>query len=348
MTITETTRRVEPGEAITIDRAGEIVTGLEHEIAKVIVGQHVLVRRMLTALFAAIPFSASRGGARAGCGHLLLEGVPGVAKTLTATTLAQAISAKFQRVQLTPDLLPADILGTRIYDAKTSSFRIEQGPVFTNILLADEINRATPKTQSALLEAMQERQVTLSDTTFALEDPFWVLATQNPVEQEGVYTLPEAQLDRFSMMLRVGYPSEREEVDMLHVRMADTTIERKVTPADVSVLREFIRARVYVDDKILDYIVRLGRATRDPGDVGRADLKELLLLGISPRSYQHILALTRVNAFMHGRTWALPEDVKELFYDTARHRIARTVRAQAENVQADEILGELLAAVPIP
>ena len=348
MTMTETTRRVEPGEAITIDRAGEIVTGLEHEIAKVIVGQHVLVRRMLTALFAAIPFSASRGGARAGCGHLLLEGVPGVAKTLTATTLAQAISAKFQRVQLTPDLLPADILGTRIYDAKTSSFRIEQGPVFTNILLADEINRATPKTQSALLEAMQERQVTLSDTTFALEDPFWVLATQNPVEHEGVYTLPEAQLDRFSMMLRVGYPSEREEVDMLHVRMADTTIERKVTPADVSVLREFIRARVYVNDKILDYIVRLGRATRDPGDVGRADLKELLLLGISPRSYQHILALTRVNAFMHGRTWALPEDVKELFYDTARHRIARTVRAQAENVQADEILGELLAAVPIP
>jgi MoxR-like ATPase len=211
MTITEMTRRTEDGEPITIERAGEIVTGLEHEIAKVIVGQHVLVRRMLTALFAAIPFSASRGGARAGCGHLLLEGVPGVAKTLTATTLAQAISAKFQRVQLTPDLLPADILGTRIYDAKSSSFRIEQGPVFTNILLADEINRATPKTQSALLEAMQERQVTLADTTFALDDPFWVLATQNPVEQEGVYTLPEAQLDRFSMMLRVGYPSEREE-----------------------------------------------------------------------------------------------------------------------------------------
>ena len=164
---------------------------------------------MLTALFAAIPFAVSRGRARTGCGHLLLEGVPGVAKTLTATTLAQAISAKFQRVQLTPDLLPADILGTRIYDAKTATFRIEQGPVFTNILLADEINRATPKTQSALLEAMQERQVTLADTTFPLDDPFWVLATQNPVEQEGVYTLPEAQLDRFSMMLRVGYPSAR-------------------------------------------------------------------------------------------------------------------------------------------
>jgi MoxR-like ATPase len=348
MTTTDTTLAGDPAAAFTVERAGDIVTALEREIGKVIVGQHVLIRRMLTALFAAIPFSASRGGARAGCGHLLLEGVPGVAKTLTATTLAQAISAKFQRVQLTPDLLPADILGTRIYDAKSSSFRIEQGPVFTNILLADEINRATPKTQSALLEAMQERQVTLSDTTFALDDPFWVLATQNPVEQEGVYTLPEAQLDRFSMMLRVGYPSEREEVDMLHLRMSDTTIERKVTPSDVSVLREFIRARVHIDDKILDYIVRLGRATRDPGDVSRPDLKELLLLGISPRSYQHILALTRVNAFMHGRTWALPEDVKELFCDTARHRIARTVRAQAENVEADEILSELLAAVPIP
>jgi MoxR-like ATPase len=333
---------------MTADGAAAIVAGLEHEIGKVIVGQHLLIRRMLTALFAAIPFSASRGSARAGCGHLLLEGVPGVAKTLTATTLAQAISAKFQRVQLTPDLLPADILGTRIYDARTATFRIEQGPVFTNILLADEINRATPKTQSALLEAMQERQVTLADTTFPLDDPFWVLATQNPVEQEGVYTLPEAQLDRFSMMLRVGYPNAREEVAMLHVRMTDTKIERRVTPSDVSVLREFIRTTVFVDDKILEYIVRLGRATRDPGAVGRPDLKELLLLGVSPRSYQHMLALTRVNAFMHGRTWALPEDVKELFTDTARHRIARTVRAQAENVEADEILHELLQAVPIP
>lgn len=333
---------------VTADYAAGILAGLEQEIGKVIVGQHLLIRRLLTGLFAAIPFSASRGRARAGCGHLLLEGVPGVAKTLTATTLAQAISAKFQRIQLTPDLLPADILGTRIYDAKTASFRIEQGPVFTNILLADEINRATPKTQSALLEAMQERQVTLADTTFALDDPFWVLATQNPVEQEGVYTLPEAQLDRFSMMLRVGYPSEREEIDMLHVRLNETTIERRVTPSDVNLLREFIRTTVFVDDKIIEYIVRLGRATRSPEDVGRGDLKELLLLGISPRSYQHVLALARVTAFMHGRRFVLPADVKELFCDTARHRIARTVRAQAENVEADEILTEILRAVPIP
>jgi len=335
-------------EQLDAQAAGDIVTGLEQEIGKVIVGQHTLVRRMLTALFAAIPFAVSRGRARTGCGHLLLEGVPGVAKTLTATTLAQAISAKFQRVQLTPDLLPADILGTRIYDAKSASFRIEQGPIFTNILLADEINRATPKTQSALLEAMQERQVTLADTTFPLDDPFWVLATQNPVEQEGVYTLPEAQLDRFSMMLRVGYPEEGEEVQMLRTRLSSTTIERRVSPADVNVLREFIYASVYVDDKILEYIVRLGRATRDPASVGRADLKEMLQLGISPRSYQHLLALCRVNAFLSGRTYVLPADVKEVFCDATRHRIARTVRAQAEGVDADAILRDLLAAVPIP
>ena len=332
----------------TTDQAATIISGLEQEIGKVIVGQHLLIRRMLTGLFAAIPFAASKGQARTGCGHLLLEGVPGVAKTLTATTLAHAISAKFQRIQLTPDLLPADILGTRIYDAKSATFRIERGPIFTNILLADEINRATPKTQSALLEAMQERQVTLSDTTFALEDPFWVLATQNPVEQEGVYTLPEAQLDRFSMMLRVGYPSAEEEIGMLHVRLAETRVESRVSPDDVNGLREFIRATVYIDDKILDYIVRLGRATRWPGDVGRADLKELLLLGTSPRSYQHVLALARVTAFLHGRTWVLPEDVKEIFCDTARHRIARTVRAQAENIEADEILTEVMSAVAIP
>ena len=174
-----------------------------------IVGQRVLIRRLLTGLFAAIPYATSDHGARVGCGHILLEGVPGVAKTLTATTLARAIAAKFQRLQLTPDMMPADIIGTRIYEAKSGTFRIEHGPVFTNILLADEINRAPPKTQSALLEAMQERQVTLGESTFALDDPFWVLATQNPVEQEGVYALPEAQLDRFSMMLRVEYPRRR-------------------------------------------------------------------------------------------------------------------------------------------
>src|SRR5689334_6366394 len=333
---------------VSAERAFAAVASLEAEVGKVIVGQHVLLRRLLTGLFAAIPFSTARAQTRAGCGHILLEGVPGVAKTLTATTLAQAIAARFQRIQLTPDLLPADILGTRIYDANTATFRIEQGPVFTNILLADEINPATPKTQSALLEAMQERQVTLADTTFPLDDPFWVLATQNPVEQEGVYTLPEAQLDRFSMMLRVGYPSGDEEVAMLGVRMAETSIDRRVTPEDVNLLREFIRTHVYVDGKILEYIVRLGRATRDPSECGRADLREMLQLGISPRSYQHLLALCRVNAFLNGRGYVLPGDVKEIFCDATRHRIARTVRAQAEGVDADAILQDLLSAVAIP
>ncbi len=340
------------GVAVSSESAAEhavaMIAGLEAEIGKVIVGQHTLIRRLLTGLFAAIPFATARSEARAGCGHLLLEGVPGVAKTLTATTLAHAISARFQRIQLTPDLLPADILGTRVYDARAATFRIEQGPVFTNILLADEINRATPKTQSALLEAMQERQVTLADTTFRLDDPFWVLATQNPVEQEGVYALPEAQLDRFSMMLRVDYPSAAEEVAMLQSRLTEQRIEQRVSPSDVTRLRAFIGDTVYVDDKIMEYIVRLGRATRAPDDVGRPDLRELLVLGVSPRSYQHVLALARVTAFLHGRTYVLPEDVKEIYCDASRHRIARTVRAQAENIDADVILREVLQAVPIP
>jgi MoxR-like ATPase len=340
------------GVAVSSESAAEhavaMIAGLEAEIGKVIVGQHTLIRRLLTGLFAAIPFATARSEARAGCGHLLLEGVPGVAKTLTATTLAHAISARFQRIQLTPDLLPADILGTRVYDARAATFRIEQGPVFTNILLADEINRATPKTQSALLEAMQERQVTLADTTFRLDDPFWVLATQNPVEQEGVYALPEAQLDRFSMMLRVDYPSAAEEVAMLQLRLTEQRIEQRVSPSDVTRLRAFICDTVYVDDKIMEYIVRLGRATRAPDDVGRPDLRELLVLGVSPRSYQHVLALARVTAFLHGRSYVLPEDVKEIYCDASRHRIARTVRAQAENIDADVILREVLQAVPIP
>jgi len=340
--------RVIVSNAIAAEHAAAIISGLESEIAKVIVGQRTLIRRLLTGLFAAIPFATARSEARAGCGHILLEGVPGVAKTLTATTLAHAMAARFQRIQLTPDLLPADILGTRIYDANTATFRIEQGPVFTNILLADEINRATPKTQSALLEAMQERQVTLAETTFPLEDPFWVLATQNPVEQEGVYALPEAQLDRFSMMLRVGYPDAAEEVKMLHVRLAEASIERRVSPDDVVLLREFIREAVYVDDKIMEYIVRLGRSTRWPEEVGCGHLREMLVLGISPRSYQHILALARVTAFLRKRTFILPDDVKEIFCDAARHRIARSVRAQAENVDADAILQELLRSTPIP
>ncbi len=333
---------------ITPAAAYDSITMLEREIAKVIVGQHLLVRRLLTGLFAAIPYSFTGGKVKTGCGHVLLEGVPGVAKTLTATTLAHTISAQFQRIQLTPDMLPADIIGTRIYESSTSSFRIEKGPVFTNVLLADEINRATSKTQSALLEAMQERQVTLADSTFELADPFWVLATQNPVEQEGVYSLPEAQLDRFCMMLRVGYPGAAEEVEMLHHRFQSLDLDHRLTTAQVTETRTMIRDTVHVDDKIMEYIVRLGRATRDPGEAGLADVREMVLLGMSPRSYQHVLALARVNAFMSGRDYMLPADVKEIFPDTARHRIARTVRAEVEGIETDMIIARLLDAVQIP
>jgi MoxR-like ATPase len=337
-----------PVSTITPASAYDSITMLEREIAKVIVGQHLLVRRLLTGLFAAIPYSFTGGKVKTGCGHVLLEGVPGVAKTLTATTLAHTISAQFQRIQLTPDMLPADIIGTRIYESGTSSFRIEKGPVFTNVLLADEINRATSKTQSALLEAMQERQVTLADSTFELADPFWVLATQNPVEQEGVYSLPEAQLDRFCMMLRVGYPGAAEEVEMLHHRFQSLDLDHRLTTSQVTETRAMIRDTVHVDDKIMEYIVRLGRATRDPGEAGLADVREMVLLGMSPRSYQHVLALARVNAFMSGRDFILPADVKEIFPDTARHRIARTVRAEVEGIETDMIIARLLDAVPIP
>ena len=334
--------------SITPAKAYDSITLLEREIAKVIVGQNLLVRRLLTGLFAAIPYSFSGGKLKTGCGHVLLEGVPGVAKTLTATTLAHTISAQFQRIQLTPDMLPADIIGTRIYEVSTSSFRIEKGPVFTNVLLADEINRATSKTQSALLEAMQERQVTLADSSFALADPFWVLATQNPVEQEGVYSLPEAQLDRFCMMLRVGYPGAAEEVEMLHHRFQKLDLAHRLTTDQVTETRAMILDTIHVDDKIMEYIVRLGRATRNPEQVGLSDVKEMVLLGMSPRSYQHVLALARVNAFLNGRDYMLPSDVKEIFPDTARHRIARTVRAEVEGIDTDMIIDRILHAVSIP
>ena len=342
----------DPGRAIGADMTADAVFAttetLAREVSAVVVGQTALVHRLLTALFSSIPYSFNRAGSRAGCGHVLLEGVPGVAKTLVATTIARAISASFQRIQLTPDMMPADIVGTRVYDAATSTFRIERGPVFANILLADEVNRTTPKTQSALLEAMQERQVTLADHTFELPDPFWVLATQNPVEQEGVYSLPEAQLDRFSMMLRVGYPPVADEIEMLRAGADRPTLQRCLAPGDVSVIRDFVRDAVHVEDAVREYIVRLARATRRPEDVGRPALRELLVLGISPRACQHVLAVARTAAFLqHGRSYVLPSDVKDVFADVARHRIVRSIRAEADRIDADEILGEVLAAVPL-
>lgn len=339
---------MQDNDKLDATEAYDLITMIEKEISKVIVGQQLMIRRLLTGLFAAIPYSFTEGNVKTGCGHVLLEGVPGVAKTLTATTLAHTISADFQRIQLTPDMLPGDIIGTRIYETSTASFRIDKGPVFTNVLLADEINRTTSKTQSALLEAMQERQVTLADTTFELADPFWVLATQNPVEQEGVYTLPEAQLDRFSMMLRVDYPGADEEIEMLHHRFEKLDLARRLTPSQVTGIRAMLYETVHVDDKIMKYIVDLGRASRDPGAIGLDEIGEMVLLGMSPRSYQHVLALARVNAFLNGRDFILPLDVKEIFPDAARHRIARTVRAEVEGINTDEIINRILGTVRIP
>ena len=327
------TRDLELLDQLAVARAA-----LMQQIGRRIIGQHAIVDNLLAAVLAG--------------GHALLVGVPGLAKTLLVQTLAEALELSFSRIQFTPDLMPSDITGTEVLqEDKTTGqrmFKFLHGPLFANVVLADEINRTPPKTQAALLEAMQERQVTLADTTFRLDDPFWVLATQNPVEQEGVYPLPEAQLDRFSMMLRVDYPGADDELQMLRVKTTNVTLDRQLAPEDVARIRDLIRDRVHVDDRIRQYVVRLGRATRAPGDVGRPGLSEVLTLGISPRSYQHILALARVTAFQHGRAYVLPQDVKEIFCDAGRHRILRSVRAQTENISADAILHELLAAVPIP
>ena len=327
-----------------LEEAFGLIGRVETEISKAIVGQQWLIRRLLIALFSKIPYSFKRDKAeRAGCGHVLLEGVPGLAKTLAIMTLSNTISARFQRIQFTPDLLPADIIGTRIYDVGTKAFRIERGPVFANIVLADEINRATPKTQSALLEAMQERQVTIAEQTFQLDDPFWVLATQNPVEQEGVYTLPEAQADRFAMKIHVDYPSHDEELRMLQAKLHQAEIEHIITTDQVLQIREMVAESVFVDDKIREYIVRLGRASRN------SELSELILYGISPRAYQHLLALSRTAAFFSGREYVLPVDVKSIAVDAMRHRVVRTLRAEAENISVDEIITDkILRAVPIP
>jgi MoxR-like ATPase len=270
-----------------------------------------------------------------------------LAKTLTVMTLASTLSAKFQRIQFTPDLLPADIIGTRIYDRLVSSFRTEKGPIFANLILADEINRAPQKTQSALLEAMQERQVTIGETTYALEEPFWVLATQNPIEQEGVYTLPEAQVDRFALKLQVDYPSHSDETAMLNLQLGEISVRQLIAPGDVVRYRKVI-SRTYVSDALREYVVRIVRATRNSEPTSPPVVREMILHGASPRSAQHLLALARTTAFFAGRDYVLPADVKRIAPDALRHRLIRTVRAEAERVSAEEIVDELLKTVAIP
>jgi len=333
---------------ITHEQAWEVVHGIEEQVRKVVIGQDDLIRKVLTGLFGRIPYSFKKGeGEMAGSGHVLLEGVPGTAKTLLVSAISNTFKAKFQRIQFTPDMLPADVLGTRIFDARSAEFRVEKGPIFANIVLADEINRAPQKTQSALLEAMQERQVTIGEHTFKMDDPFWVLATQNPVEQEGVFSLPEAQLDRFAMMIRVNYPSAEHELQMLQTRMEELRINPVADPVTVVKIRQ-LAASVHVDDKVRRYIVAIGQATRHTHPDVLPIVKEMVQYGISPRSYHHLLAMSRATAFFRGRDYVSPADVKYIANDVLHHRLVRTIRAEVEGVVTDEVVAEVLRRTPIP
>jgi MoxR-like ATPase len=308
---------------------------LLNEINKVMVGQEALVERVLIALLAD--------------GHILLEGVPGLAKTLLIKTVAEAIQADFARIQFTPDLLPADLIGTLIYNPRSSEFSVHQGPIFANLILADEINRAPAKVQSALLEAMQERQVTIGDETFKMEDLFLVLATQNPIEQEGTYPLPEAQVDRFMLKVKVDYPSRAEE-RLIIDRMTGTTlpaINPAVNPADIIHAREMVR-QIYVDDKIKEYVLDLVLTTRQPGKNGLSDLSTLISFGASPRASIYLIIAARAHAFLKGRGFVTPEDIKQIAPDVLRHRIITSYEAEAENITTDHLVQRILDHTEVP
>ena len=308
---------------------------LREQIGGVIVGQRYLIDRLLIGLLAN--------------GHVLLEGVPGLAKTLAVKTLAQAIDASFRRIQFTPDLLPADLVGTMIYNPREGSFTTKRGPVFAQVILADEINRAPAKVQSALLEAMQEHQVTLGDETHPLPEPFLVLATQNPIEHEGTYPLPEAQVDRFMLKLKIAYPTREEERQILD-RMATTRPPASVTP--VVGTREILAARalvdqIYLDDKIKEYIVDLVFATRDPATY-KLDLAPLIEFGASPRATLYLTLAAKAHAFLQGRGYVTPQDVKSIGPDVLRHRVIVTYEAEAEEIDADEVVRRVFDGVPVP
>ena len=305
------------------------------EIGRVIVGQQTLLESLLIGLLAD--------------GHLLLEGLPGLAKTLAVRTLASTIDCDCRRVQFTPDLLPADLLGTMIYNQKSGDFSVQQGPIFTNILLADEVNRAPSKVQSALLECMQERQVTIGGTSHKLPPLFLVLATQNPLEHEGTYPLPEAQVDRFLFKLVVGYPSRVEERAIID-RMTDgpePTTHAVLHPDRVLRAREIVRS-VYVDDRIKEYVLDLVTATREPDRWKLPDLKPMIQFGASPRAGIYLVKAAKAHAFLHGRAYVLPEDIKSMAHDTIRHRLIPTYQAEAEGLTSDQMLDRILAAVQVP
>jgi len=304
------------------------------EVHRVIVGQKYMIERLLIGLLTR--------------GHILLEGVPGLAKTLAVKTLSSAIEAKFQRIQFTPDLLPADLIGTMIYNQKDGTFSPKKGPVFANLVLADEINRAPAKVQSALLEAMQERQVTIGENTYPLEEPFLVLATQNPIEQEGTYPLPEAQIDRFMLKLKIDYPDQKEERQILDLMAQDNpiSVSKVVTPADIVRVRDVVK-EVYMDERIKDYIVQLVFATRKPQEF-KLDIKDLIQFGASPRATIYLAQASRAHAFVKGRGYVTPEDIKAVGMDVLRHRIILTYEAEAEDVTPESVITRIFDAVQVP
>jgi len=310
------------------------VDELLNEIGKVIVGQRYMVERLVVGLL--------------GNGHVLLEGVPGLAKTLTVKTLAQTIQAKFQRVQFTPDLLPADLVGTMIYSQKDGNFTVKKGPIFANLILADEINRAPAKVQSALLESMQERQVTIGETTFVLESPFLVLATQNPIEQEGTYPLPEAQVDRFMLKLKVGYPNKQEERQIMDRVSTDSMAEVRAIISPEKIIRaQKVVTQIYMDEKVKDYIVNLVFATREPASYG-LDIKNLIAYGASPRASVYLALASRAHAFLRGRGYVTPEDVKAIGMDVLRHRVIPTYEAEAESVTSEDLVKRIFDFIEVP
>jgi MoxR-like ATPase len=316
-------------------RRGDFVAPVMNEIRKVIVGQEYLVNRLMLGLLCG--------------GHLLIEGVPGLAKTLAVKTLSDTIDAGFRRIQFTPDLLPADLNGTMIYNPADQTFRARQGPIFTDILLADEINRAPPKVQSALLEAMQEKHVSIGGTTYPLSELFTVLATQNPIEHEGTYRLPEAQVDRFMMKVVVGYPTRQEERAIMdrQTAAAPAVAQKVTTPAAIIAGRAAVR-QVHMDDRVKDYVVRLTFATREPDEFKLSEIKPWIAYGASPRATIFISLAARANAYLEGRDYVLPDDVKAVALDVMRHRLIVTYEAEAESVTAESVISTVLDRVPVP
>lgn len=325
-------------EALTekIEKSSAFIEDIRRELDKVIIGQRYMIDRLLVGLLTN--------------GHVLLEGVPGLAKTLTVSSLATVLNTEFQRIQFTPDLLPADLIGTLIYNQKEAEFLVKKGPIFANIILADEINRSPAKVQSALLEAMQEKQVTIGENTFRLEEPFLVLATQNPVEQEGTYPLPEAQVDRFMLKLKIDYPTESEELEIMR-RMAKTgpkkELETVVEPAKVLEARRVIND-IYMDEKVEKYIVDLVFATRKPKNYGVDDLEDLISFGASPRATINLNLAARAQAFMEHRAYVTPEDVRTIALDVLRHRIIPTFEAEAEDITPEDIVNKVMSTVQVP